>query len=474
MPTKGGSYIKRPGVSDGWWLCALLPACYGGTIWRSYQHHQHHPHLPQDYKRSVIVTCGLLLHSLAIYGQLGGRLNGRHKVLLQLTFSALLALLFHTCLAENVVFCVVSAVLPIVLYDRLYFTILRAVPKGFTYGEAFVVCQGLVSFAYSALLQLPRVLLHSDIGDQLTDMSTIYLILQIGLVGIGLLLFLTYSLRVLRYSIPFWISLALTTLGVALCPIGKQPAITRLVLFLVGDVETMVTTVVYLGLLVVTVSFVMWHFNKGRQSTTATRKVFHVLIVLVYAPGLWYQCKMLYLASGLMLAVFIVLEMARLIQLEPVAPILNTAVRLFIDEKDAGAVALTPLYLLIGCTLPLWLYPSPCDLTNSAGLQMLLLSAGILSIGIGDTAASVVGYYFGRHKWNASTNKSVEGTLASVILQSLAVYGMYHLGLIHLSVSRAAYAGIAIIVNALVESRTDQIDNLVLPLVTYAILVCST
>uniref|UniRef100_A0A2M3ZWV2 dolichol kinase n=1 Tax=Anopheles braziliensis TaxID=58242 RepID=A0A2M3ZWV2_9DIPT len=105
---------------------------------------------------------------------------------------------------------------------------------------------------------------------------------------------------------------------------------------------------------------------------------------------------------------------------------------------------------------------------------MLLLSAGILSIGIGDTAASVVGYYFGRHKWNASTSKSVEGTLASVILQSLAVYGMYHLGLIHLSVSRAAYAGIAIIINALVESRTDQIDNLVLPLVTYAILVCST
>uniref|UniRef100_A0A182NR79 dolichol kinase n=1 Tax=Anopheles dirus TaxID=7168 RepID=A0A182NR79_9DIPT len=165
---------------------------------------------------------------------------------------------------------------------------------------------------------------------------------------------------------------------------------------------------------------------------------------------------------------------ARLIQLTPVAKALNVAVNLFVDEKDAGAIALTPVYLLVGCSLPLWLHPSPCDLTNSSGLQMLTLSAGVLSIGVGDTAASVAGYYIGKHKWHAGTSKSVEGTIASVLLQALAVGVLYHIGVIHLTVSRAAYAGIAIIVNALVESRTDQIDNLVLPLVTYLILVCSS
>ncbi|KFB52739.1 AGAP002683-PA-like protein [Anopheles sinensis] len=156
----------------------------------------------------------------------------------------------------------------------------------------------------------------------------------------------------------------------------------------------------YVALLLCTVFFIKWQFNYGHRTTTATRKVFHLLIVLVYGPGLWYQCRLLFLASGLMLGLLIVLEMARLIQLSPVAGILNTTVNMFIDEKDAGPVALTPIYLLVGCSLPLWLHPSPCDMTNSAGLQTLLLSAGVLSIGIGDTAASVAGYHLGRHKWN--------------------------------------------------------------------------
>ncbi|XP_058061969.1 dolichol kinase [Anopheles bellator] len=473
MPSKANFYITRPGISDGWWLCTLLPACYMATVWRNYQHHRQPLHLPEGFKRTVIVTFGLLLHSLAICGLVRERLNRRQTVLLLFAYGSLCSLLFYVCLGENAVFCVLSGLLPIVFYDRIYFTILRTVPKSFTYGEATIVAQGIVCFVYCTVLQLPRVMIHST-GLHMSQMRIIYFILQVGLAGVGLLVVTTYSIRFLRKSVPFWIALAVITVAVALCPIGKQPAITRLIAFLASDIETMITTVAYLALLLLTVSFVIWQFSYGRRSTTATRKVFHLLIVMVYGPGLWCQCGLLYLASGLMLAVLIVLEMARLVQLWPVAPALNTAVRLFIDEKDSGALALTPLYLLVGCSLPLWLHPSPCDVTNSAGLQILPLLSGVLSIGIGDTAASVVGFYLGKHKWSARSNKSVEGTLACVLLQSLAVFTLYRLGVIYLSVSRAAYAGIAIIVNALVESRTDQIDNLVLPLVTYFILTCST
>uniref|UniRef100_A0A182P3X6 dolichol kinase n=1 Tax=Anopheles epiroticus TaxID=199890 RepID=A0A182P3X6_9DIPT len=460
-----------PGASHGWWLCLLVPACYAATVWRPYQN-DHHQNLPRDYKRTAIVTFGLLLQSLVIRGSLESRWNRRQGLLLTLVVGALSWGLLMVCLKENVVFAGISGVLSVLLYNQLYYTVLRTIPKSFSYGEAFIVVQGFVAFSYSLLLQLPPALFRAD--GAYTEMQTIYYILQIGLMGILFLVWATYSITWLRKTVPFWIALVATTAMVALCPIGKLPAITRLVLFLWADMQTMITTGMYLALLILTVSFVMWQFNYGRRTTTATRKVFHFLIVLVYGPGLWYQCRLLYLASGLMLAVLIVLETARLIQLAPVSNVLNTAVNLFIDEKDAGAIALTPIYLLVGCSLPLWLHPAPCDLTNSGGLQMLTLLAGVLSIGIGDTAASVAGYHFGRHKWHAYTNKSVEGTVASVLLQALVIGALYHVGVIHLTVGRAAYAGIAVIVNALVESRTDQIDNLVLPLVTYLILVSSS
>uniref|UniRef100_A0A182SR05 dolichol kinase n=1 Tax=Anopheles maculatus TaxID=74869 RepID=A0A182SR05_9DIPT len=463
-------YKTRPGASPGWWLGVLLPACYAATLWRPYQQN-HQQHLPRDYKRTVLMTFGLVLQSLVIRGTLESRWNRRQAILLTLLVVASGWGLFVVCLKENVVFAGVSGFLPVVVYDKLYFTILKTIPKSFSYGEAFIVAQSIVAFAYCTFLQLPPAILRPD--TVYTEMQVIYSILQIGLLGILMLAWATYCFTWLRKSIPFWFALGITSGLVALCPIGKLPAVTHLILFFVNDMETIMTTGMYLALLVLTVSFIMWQFSYGRRTTTATRKVFHFLIVLVYGPGLLYQCRLLYLASGLMLAVLIVLEMARLIQLAPVANALNVTVNLFIDEKDAGAVALTPIYLLVGCSLPFWLHPVPCDLTDSSGLQMLTLSAGVISIGIGDTAASVIGYHFGRHKWHASTNKSVEGTVASVLLQSAAVAAAYHYGVIHLTVLRAAYTGVAIIVNALVESKTDQIDNLVLPLVTYLILVSS-
>lgn len=211
---------------------------------------------------------------------------------------------------------------------------------------------------------------------------------------------------------------------------------------------------------------------KNIQSSTSIRKIFHVLIILVFVPGLIYQCTLLYVASILMLAVFIMLETIRIIALPPFQKPLNLAVKTFIDEKDAGLVAFTPIYLLVGCSIPLWIHPVPCDITDSAGFELLKLLSGILSVGIGDMAASVLGARLGKHKWPNSI-KSVEGTLASIFFQCLTVGIFWLLKLITLSPTKIAYTGIAIIVNALVEARTDQVDNLMLPLITFSILSLS-
>lgn len=158
----------------------------------------------------------------------------------------------------------------------------------------------------------------------------------------------------------------------------------------------------YVGLIGMTVATVKWQMNRieKTKSNTRTRKIFHFLIVLVFVPGLIFQCAFIYVASGIALALLIILETMRIIQLWPVYNILEKSVKCFIDEKDAGFLALTPIYLLIGCSMPIYLHPCPCDLTDSAGFELLPLMSGVISVGIGDTAASVFGSSrLGRTKW---------------------------------------------------------------------------
>lgn len=162
----------------------------------------------------------------------------------------------------------------------------------------------------------------------------------------------------------------------------------------------MFMTFVALGLIGMTGSAVGWFVAARGASSTRIRKYFHLLICVVFVPGLIYQCTLLTVAAGMMLAAFVLLETARLIRLWPLHAALQTAVGTFVDRQDCGRVALTPIYLLCGCALPLWLHPCPCDLTDSAAMELLPLLAGVLSVGVGDAAASVGGSLWGRHKWS--------------------------------------------------------------------------
>lgn len=226
---------------------------------------------------------------------------------------------------------------------------------------------------------------------------------------------------------------------------------------------------VYMGLIGITVAAVSWHLSRNRASNTSIRKIFHILIVLVFVPGLIYQCTFLFVASGVALATFILLELVRIMKVKPFAEILQQAVKSFADEKDAGLVAMTPIYLLVGCSLPIWLHPCPCDLTDTAGFDLLPLMAGVISVGLGDTAASVIGSKFGRIHWPNSI-KTIEGTIAAFVVQALILPLLIYLGLVQSSALIIAKYTATIAINSLVETFTDQVDNLVLPLLTFILL----
>lgn len=91
---------------------------------------------------------------------------------------------------------------------------------------------------------------------------------------------------------------------------------------------------------------------------------------------------------------------------------LHQGYSVFADEKDEF-LSLTPLYLLCGLSFPLWM---PANDT-----ALLPLLSGVLTVGIGDAAASFVGSNWGKHKLNGS-RKTMEGLIACITSQLVLIY----------------------------------------------------
>lgn len=77
---------------------------------------------------------------------------------------------------------------------------------------------------------------------------------------------------------------------------------------------------------------------------------------------------------------------------------INNQVRGFRDHQDSGRLLLTPIYLLVGCALPIWLTDIE-ENSDFVQVQSAACLSGVISIGIGDTFASIGGTYYGRTYW---------------------------------------------------------------------------
>lgn len=162
--------------------------------------------------------------------------------------------------------------------------------------------------------------------------------------------------------------------------------------------------------------------------------------------------------------------MVRVEKIPPFAGVITQAFTPFLDEKDEGPLVLSHLYLLAGVSSPLWLTPCPLGEAKVGEVwrahTVLPLLAGVLAVGIGDTAASVGGTYLGRRRWSG-TKKTVEGSLCGVVAQVVVVGVLVGAGLVHLSPAGWGRLIVSTAFVAVVEALTDQVDNIVLPLMLY-------
>nr|CAG4638664.1 EOG090X0BFL [Cyclestheria hislopi] len=200
---------------------------------------------------------------------------------------------------------------------------------------------------------------------------------------------------------------------------------------------------------------------------TIVRKYFHGIIVAVYLPGIFFDPDLLFLASAITLAIFLLMEAIRVCDIPPFGDVLRDRLRAFVDEKDQGCLILTHIYLLVGCSLPLWISPT---IRNTQPSGILRLCSGIISLGIGDTAASIGGTRWGKRRMPRS-KKTVEGLFCSFMAEIAFIAILQPMGFFGRGPFPWIKFTIAALITSTIEATTSQVDNFILPLVMYIVVV---
>ncbi|KAM4096477.1 hypothetical protein ACJW30_08G107700 [Castanea mollissima] len=213
---------------------------------------------------------------------------------------------------------------------------------------------------------------------------------------------------------------------------------------------------------------VLWFYNISKNNKIERillRKYYHLMAVSMFLPALIFQPKFLDLAFGAALAVFLVVEIIRVWRIWPLGQLVHQFMNAFTDHRDSDLLIVSHFSLLLGCALPIWMSSGFND-------RPLAPFAGILSLGIGDTMASMVGHKYGALRCSKTGKKTIEGTAAgitsmlaacSILLPLLAstgyIFTQHWLSLL-----------LAVTVCGLLEAYTAQLDNAFIPLVFYSLL----
>ncbi|KIW42712.1 uncharacterized protein PV06_06232 [Exophiala oligosperma] len=211
------------------------------------------------------------------------------------------------------------------------------------------------------------------------------------------------------------------------------------------------------------------------------RKVFHGIMVAMLLPTIFVDPCFIALALSLVLAVFLLLDLFRASQLPPISKPLTTFLAPYVDGRDyRGPVIVSHIFLLIGCAIPLWLSLAATPRTGEDAwggwdtpVRELSMVSGVVCVGMGDAAASLVGRRYGKTKWYWSGGKSLEGSLAFAVAVvcglamawtwlRLGGWALWPSGPLSLIFAKFVFAGVG--ASLLESTLTAANDNVVVPI----------
>ncbi|XP_055351390.1 dolichol kinase-like [Paramacrobiotus metropolitanus] len=209
-----------------------------------------------------------------------------------------------------------------------------------------------------------------------------------------------------------------------------------------------------------------WCFvaDRFRIPVCVKRKFFHFIASVIFITGIQYDPSFLCLASVAALSLFFTSEGVRISGPRKISDAISMAIAPFLDSKDQGIVIWSHIFLLLGLSMPLWL-----DLmAYQFRMHSVVSYAGVVTIGIGDSFAAIIGSYFGRIPWKGR-NRTVEGSAAMLISQILF---LEFIGLVDpvIFLNSALQRRLAFIVHCVCTTAAEALlhgsDNVFIPLLS--------
>ncbi|TGO65158.1 hypothetical protein BELL_1019g00010 [Botrytis elliptica] len=236
-----------------------------------------------------------------------------------------------------------------------------------------------------------------------------------------------------------------------------------------GAANTRLVLLGYWLLIIITGLAIVFRLSKIYEVDTR-RKVFHFMMVFILLPSTFVDPNYCALAMALVLGVFLLLDLLRASQLPPISRALAKFLTPYVDGRDLkGPVVVSHIFLGVGCAVPLWLSlgslssssssfsssssssTGVLDSVSGSGVaserflsseslegevrdpwkgweipqrqREIAMVAGVICVGLGDAAASLVGRRWGKRKWYWGGGKSLEGSMAFMVVVAVALVG---------------------------------------------------
>lgn len=225
---------------------------------------------------------------------------------------------------------------------------------------------------------------------------------------------------------------------------GQNPAIWLFDYITSNDIRVRIIAG-WLSCLVILVPNIM--IFKSNFSLNTSRKIWHFLILALIAVPFRYDPDFVKISLAGTIVLFLAVEYLRFLKLAPYGELLDSKLRSFADFRDErGPIIISYIYLIIGVATPI--------LINGS-------LVGVISLGVGDSLASIVGYRWGRHQW-PGTSKTLEGTFAFILSTSICSL-CFKLFLGAFQEITSAQVILACILSGILEGNSVLNDNILIP-----------